>query len=265
MVDLRTEPARVAVDGMTPEKLANLKKHIDAMAEWLKPARICVITSAEGAEEADGVPVSTRVFSRIAPELLMTALLATIQRAAPETAVQGLTDALVATVERTIAGELDAEKLQAIVAMVERLGGVHDELMQVCEAALAKRQAERRQRQAGGQAGPKVSFRRPAVGRPHEVVEQPCPYCQKPLAVASIVHGPESKADAAPAAGDMTLCIQCGEWLVFGEAGASIRKPSDEEFVTIAATPTMAAVRSAWSAMDSARQAEAEKTGKAAP
>lgn len=74
----------------------------------------------------------------------------------------------------------------------------------------------------------------------HKLPKSACPFCAHELDTAAAIDDRHT-----PAPGDLTLCINCGEWLVFGE-GMSLQKPTDEEYVEIAANPGTDLVRRAW-------------------
>jgi hypothetical protein len=67
-----------------------------------------------------------------------------------------------------------------------------------------------------------------------------CAFCQHAVEAASAVDGQQ-----APAPGDITLCIQCGEWNIFTRRGR-LRKPTGDEYVGIVANPTTSKLRMAW-------------------
>jgi hypothetical protein len=71
--------------------------------------------------------------------------------------------------------------------------------------------------------------------------ETPCPFCGKGIDSAS----PVDESDQRPSDGDLSLCIYCGEWLVFN-ADMTFRKPTDEDYEVIASDPALRRVRAAW-------------------
>ena len=77
-------------------------------------------------------------------------------------------------------------------------------------------------------------------GRTTRLPADACPYCGHPLDAAS-----SRDPQARPSPGDETLCIECGEWLVFGDE-LRLRKPSDDELVKIGLDPDAQLVRRAW-------------------
>lgn len=71
-----------------------------------------------------------------------------------------------------------------------------------------------------------------------------CPWCGKRNnRVTAVEH------KAKPKSGDLTICIDCGEWAVFGFVPGGLRKPTDAEFVEIGTDDTCQKVRRAWVAM----------------
>jgi len=60
-----------------------------------------------------------------------------------------------------------------------------------------------------------------------------------------------------PKKGDMTLCLKCGEWNVFAGPLPVLRKPTDKEFMDIAAHPGCRKLRWAW--LELQKQLEKEK------
>ena len=52
-----------------------------------------------------------------------------------------------------------------------------------------------------------------------------------------------------PKAGDVTICIECGEWAVFKKPLLMLRKPTDKEFAYIAADFGCRKLRWAWMEM----------------
>jgi hypothetical protein len=67
-----------------------------------------------------------------------------------------------------------------------------------------------------------------------------CPWCSKELDAATGVTG-----EGSPDMGDATLCINCGEWCIF-DSDLTLRKPTDDEFVELAADKDCRRVRKAW-------------------
>ena len=72
------------------------------------------------------------------------------------------------------------------------------------------------------------------------VVENRCPHCNYQTDAASPV-----LVDCTPSENDMSLCIECGEWSVFGP-NLKLRVPTDDEFTALAEDATFRRVRAAW-------------------
>lgn len=66
-----------------------------------------------------------------------------------------------------------------------------------------------------------------------------CPHCRRSneLAIGVGTHG-------RPSAGDMALCVSCGEWMVFERNGA--RHPTDDEYLRIGRDVNARRAREAW-------------------
>lgn len=73
----------------------------------------------------------------------------------------------------------------------------------------------------------------------HRTSPRPCWHCFAPNDAAT-----GADHDEAPTDGDVTLCIECGEWGIF--EGESVRKPTDDEYVEIVDNPITARMRAAW-------------------
>lgn len=71
--------------------------------------------------------------------------------------------------------------------------------------------------------------------------ETSCPYCKAKIDSASPARNDESTPDP----GDCTMCLYCGEWLVF-EDGLTLRIPTDDELVEIGLDPDCRRTRAAW-------------------
>ena len=76
----------------------------------------------------------------------------------------------------------------------------------------------------------------------HRMNPTPCPFCGKPLDAASPTEGSN---DRQPSDGDLSMCIYCGEWIVFN-ADLTFRKPNDEEYEEVARDPQLRWLRNAW-------------------
>lgn len=72
--------------------------------------------------------------------------------------------------------------------------------------------------------------------------KSPCPNCGKVLDTAT--HPTE---DVSPTPGDLTMCIQCGEFFSFG-AGLELR-PLDEDTIAQCDLIKIQRLRRAWNAM----------------
>jgi hypothetical protein len=75
-----------------------------------------------------------------------------------------------------------------------------------------------------------------------------CAFCQYAVEAASAVDGQQ-----APAPGNITLCIQCGEWNIFTTKRGRLRKPTDNEQIEIGGNATARKVRTAWLMMKASR------------
>jgi len=54
----------------------------------------------------------------------------------------------------------------------------------------------------------------------------------------------------APNDGDITLCVNCGEWAFFeGATAGGLRKPTDAEYELIAGEPLLRKTREVWAGM----------------
>jgi hypothetical protein len=82
-----------------------------------------------------------------------------------------------------------------------------------------------------------------------------CPFCRAPHEVASCVG-----ADKLPKDGDLSLCFNCGEWGIFTDkVPGKLRKPTDDEYARIAASPTAKLARMAWGQVDERRRQDKQK------
>jgi hypothetical protein len=70
-----------------------------------------------------------------------------------------------------------------------------------------------------------------------------CPYCHTTLDAAGTL---DVEAPRRPEAGDITLCIRCGEWAVFADDQGALRKPTDPELYEIGTSDECRAARTAW-------------------
>ena len=68
-----------------------------------------------------------------------------------------------------------------------------------------------------------------------------CPWCSQTHELATSIDG-----DAVPEAGDITLCVRCGEWSIFSDTPPVLRKPTDAEFLEIGTNEMMRRMRAAW-------------------
>jgi hypothetical protein len=75
-----------------------------------------------------------------------------------------------------------------------------------------------------------------------------CPWCRFQIDAASGV-----RHERPPERGDITMCIECGEWSVFDGRKLKLRKPTDAEYDDIAAKPDARDARSAWLMMQMKR------------
>lgn len=78
------------------------------------------------------------------------------------------------------------------------------------------------------------------LGKPQHTQVNHCPHCGAKVDAASQIGGED-----APRAGDVSLCVYCGEWNIFNE-DMSIRKPTVDEYVEFGTAPEVKRVREAW-------------------
>lgn len=80
--------------------------------------------------------------------------------------------------------------------------------------------------------------------------EKPCPFCNHMMdSTTGIGH------DHAPRSGDLTMCIECGEWCFFTD-DLKLRKPIFSEYEEIVSNPSCARMRAAWIHMNAKRKAK---------
>ena len=60
-----------------------------------------------------------------------------------------------------------------------------------------------------------------------------CPCCGRKLDGATKTHGERKRG---PKAGDLSLCVYCGEMLIFAD-DSYLREPTDEELVAVMLSP----------------------------
>ena len=70
-------------------------------------------------------------------------------------------------------------------------------------------------------------------------LEHDCPNCDAHLEASSGING------TAPAEDDLSLCIECGAWFIFGE-GMKPRQLDEDEMEYAMADPIPVALREAW-------------------
>ncbi|MCA1404639.1 hypothetical protein I6F26_10445 [Ensifer sp. IC3342] len=81
-----------------------------------------------------------------------------------------------------------------------------------------------------------------------------CPFCGQRYDAASALDG-----DAIPGNGDLTLCMNCGEWAMFDSGvPGGLRKPTDSEYEVIVANPITGKARKIWQQMKEERRAKAK-------
>jgi hypothetical protein len=73
--------------------------------------------------------------------------------------------------------------------------------------------------------------------------ETHCPFCRAIIdAVSEVNNEPVTPDD-----GDISLCWNCGEWMVFTAAApGGLRRPTHEEYEEITDEPRFGAIRRAW-------------------
>lgn len=78
-----------------------------------------------------------------------------------------------------------------------------------------------------------------------------CPFCGAIHQVATNLTG-----DTGPENGDITMCIECGEWAFFSSlATGGLRKPISNEYVDIAASEKLQEAHRGWIQMKAERDA----------
>ena len=78
------------------------------------------------------------------------------------------------------------------------------------------------------------------------IADQLCPWCGKHINRAGNLDDERLK----PNPGDIVICLDCGEASVFKGDMSGVRKPTDDEFVEIAADPDYQKHRLAWTFWD---------------
>ncbi|MDX0299593.1 hypothetical protein GOC49_13025 [Sinorhizobium meliloti] len=82
-----------------------------------------------------------------------------------------------------------------------------------------------------------------------------CPFCGARHELAQCVGKSKTPND-----GDLSLCMQCGEWCIFEKkAPGHIRRPTDVEYEQIAESPLAKAARTAWVRIDQKRRQKGKK------
>lgn len=77
-----------------------------------------------------------------------------------------------------------------------------------------------------------------------------CPFCTKKIELATNISGGRE-----PEAGDLSMCIECGEFSIFDPAlAAGLRKPNALEYEKIVNTPDARRAREAWVAVKQRRE-----------
>lgn len=69
-----------------------------------------------------------------------------------------------------------------------------------------------------------------------------CPFCHYRCDAATPVEGDFDE----PKDGDLSICIKCGEWVVFADDVTSVRKPTDDEYLEIGSDRFYGTIRVAW-------------------
>jgi hypothetical protein len=82
-----------------------------------------------------------------------------------------------------------------------------------------------------------------------------CPFC-------GAVHDGASNVSSndAPSDGDVTLCIDCGEWGIFAPVVGMLRKPTDAEYEFLGTDKDARKVREAWVLLQKIKQHKKEAT-----
>jgi hypothetical protein len=75
----------------------------------------------------------------------------------------------------------------------------------------------------------------------HKVKPHTCPFCKVSHDGVTNVTGTPT-----PVTGDVTMCIECGEWAIFADVPGRLRKPTDAEYDKIVASEVATKARKAW-------------------
>ncbi|THK37667.1 hypothetical protein EHS39_13615 [Ensifer sp. MPMI2T] len=84
--------------------------------------------------------------------------------------------------------------------------------------------------------------------------ETTCPFCGQRYDAASALVG-----NADPGKGDVTLCMNCGEWAMFDDVPGRLRRPTDSEYEMIVANPITGKARRIWQQLKEERQKKKPK------
>ena len=76
----------------------------------------------------------------------------------------------------------------------------------------------------------------------------PCPHCGTVLNAATAAE----ESGGSPSPGDVTLCVECGEWCLFDDE-LKLKKPSDDILVEIGSDPVLRQMRMSWLKMKARR------------
>ena len=83
------------------------------------------------------------------------------------------------------------------------------------------------------------------VGDEHNI-STTCPFCNVTFDAATGL-GDKAEPDREPAEGDVSLCMRCGEWMMYdANLPGSARKPTPEEYTEIGLSKSMQTLRAAW-------------------
>jgi hypothetical protein len=85
-----------------------------------------------------------------------------------------------------------------------------------------------------------------------------CPFCAKVMDATTCVSAEGGKRQ--PTSGDITMCISCGEIAVFATKPLRLRKPTDAEYLVLAADEHVKKMRSAWVAFRDAEEKAKDQT-----
>ena len=86
-----------------------------------------------------------------------------------------------------------------------------------------------------------------------ERISNQCPHCDNLNDRVSMVAAKSNRNEPVFKKGDITICINCGEWSV-NTGGGMLRKPTNDEIINIGKNKVADAVRAAWLRMKSTQR-----------